>query len=267
MSDNNSNIQTHPDGSPSLYREGQGGSGSLHSLESFGTVDGPGIRFVAFFQGCPMRCQFCHNPDTWDANQKAKYEWTPEQLLDEVKKYKNFIKKGGVTCTGGEPLMQADFVLAFFKLCKEAGIHTALDTSGVIFNDKVKEVLEYTDLVLLDIKTLDDSIHKEYTGCLRDNNQKFLDYLESIGKPTWIRHVVVPGITDNDERLTDVAKHIARYTCIERVEVLPYHTMGKYKYQELGIPYPLEGVEDLSEERKNNAVKIFEAHVNCQIYA
>lgn len=259
----------HPDGLPSPLRggEGPGVRGSLHSLESFGTVDGPGIRFVAFFQGCPMRCQFCHNPDTWDAKAPVKYEWTPAQLLEEVKKYKNFIKKGGVTCTGGEPLMQAEFVLEYFKLCKEAGFHTALDTSGVIFTDKVKEVLEYTDLVMLDIKTLDDSIHKEYTGCLRDNNQKFLDYLESIGKSTWIRHVVVPGITDNDERLTTLAKHIAKYTCVERVEILPYHTMGRYKYEELGIPYPLKGVDDLSEERKNNAVEVFKANVKCEVFA
>jgi len=239
--------------------------GSLHSLESFGTVDGPGIRFVAFFQGCPMRCQFCHNPDTWEIGGKAKYEWTPEQLLAEVKKYKSFIKKGGVTCTGGEPLVQADFVLEFFKLCKDAGFHTALDTSGVIFSEKAKQVLEYTDLVMLDIKTIDDSIHKSYTGCLRDNNQKFLDYLQSLNKPTWIRHVVVPGITDDDARLTALAEYLKAYSCVERVEVLPYHTMGKYKYEELGIPYPLAGVEDLSDERKQNAVNIFKQHLDCKI--
>ncbi len=241
--------------------------GRIHSLESFGTVDGPGIRFVAFFQGCPMRCQFCHNPDTWNSDAPVKYEWTASQLLDEVKKYRNFIRKGGVTCTGGEPLMQADFILEFFRLCKAEGFHTALDTSGVIFTEKAKAVLEYTDLVLLDIKTLDDDIHKSYTGVTRRNNQAFLDYLESIHKPVWIRHVVVPGITDDDERLTALAKHLSAYKCVERVEILPYHTMGRYKYEELGIPYPLEGVEPLSEERKINAVRIFEKLLECKVYA
>lgn len=266
MSDNISNIQiASPDDSPSLYREDRGGTGFIHSLESFGTVDGPGIRFVAFFQGCPMRCQFCHNPDTWNPHAPAKYELTPAQLLDEVKKYKNFIKKGGVTCTGGEPLMQAEFVLEFFKLCRKEGFHTALDTSGVIFNDKAKEVLEYTDLVLLDIKTLDDNIHKSYTGVTRENNQRFLDYLEEIHKPTWIRHVVVPGITDDDSRLSTLAEYLSHYNCVERIELLPYHTMGRYKYEELGIEYPLKDISDLSDERKDNAIKVFQNYVKCKV--
>ncbi len=239
--------------------------GKLHSLESFGTVDGPGIRFVAFFQGCPMRCQFCHNPDTWDPNRPVQYEWTPEELLNEVKKYKSFIKRGGVTCTGGEPLMQIDFLTEFFKLCKHEGFHTCLDTSGIIFNDKVCKTLEFVDLVMLDIKTLDDSIHKAYTGHSRANNQAFLDYLESIHKPTWIRHVVVPGITDTDERLTALAEYLQNYSCIERVEILPYHTMGRYKYEELNIPYPLEGVDDLSEERRKNAIRIFTEKLSCTV--
>lgn len=239
--------------------------GRLHSLESFGTVDGPGIRFVAFFQGCPMRCAFCHNPDTWNPDGAVQYEWTPEQLMEEVKKYKNFIKKGGVTCTGGEPLMQPEFLIAFLKLCKDAGYHTALDTSGVIFNEKAKEAIRYCDLVMLDIKTLDDSIHSTYTGCSRKNNQAFLDYLQEVGKTTWIRHVVVPGYTDNDDRLRTLAQHISKYSVVERVEILPYHTMGKYKYEGLGIPYPLDGVDDLSEERRENAKRIFRECVNCKV--
>lgn len=239
--------------------------GFIHSVESFGTVDGPGIRFVAFFQGCPMRCQFCHNPDTWDPHRKPQYELEPSELLAEVRKYKSFIRRGGVTCTGGEPLMQAEFLEEFFRLCHEDGFHTALDTSGAIFTEKALRVLEHTDLVMLDIKTLDDSLHRSYTGVERTNNQRFLDHLEQTGKPTWIRHVVVPGITDRDDRLEALASHLSAYKCIERVEILPYHTMGRYKYQELGIAYPLEGIDDLSDERKRNAVEIMRKHLDCKV--
>ena len=240
-------------------------TGRIHSLETFGTVDGPGIRFVAFFQGCPMRCAFCHNPDTWNPDAPVQYEMTPEELLAEVKRYKSFLKKGGVTCSGGEPLMQADFLIEFFRLCQEAGFHTALDTSGVIFSEKAKKVLEHTDLVLLDIKTLDDSLHKDYTGHTRTNNQAFLDYLRDIHKPTWIRHVLVPKYTDDDQRLTALAQHLSIYNNVVRVELLPYHTMGTYKYQELGIPYPLEGIPALSVERHQHAIDLFRRHLHVPV--
>lgn len=232
--------------------------GRIHSIETFGTVDGPGIRFVAFFQGCPMRCAFCHNPDTWSLNAPVQYEFTPEALLNEVLRYKPFLKRGGVTCSGGEPLMQADFLTDFLRLCKEADLHTALDTSGVIFNEKARKALEYTDLVLLDIKTLDDILHPSYTGHTRQNNQAFLDHLRDIHKPTWIRHVLVPHYTDDDQRLTALARHLSQYDNVKRVELLPYHTMGAYKYQELGIPYPLEGIPPLSPERHQHAVQLFQ---------
>jgi len=212
-----------------------------------------------------MRCAFCHNPDTWDIKAPVQYEMTPEELLAEVLRYKNYIRRGGVTCSGGEPLMQADFLIEFLRLCKEEGIHTALDTSGVIFSEKVKKVLEYTDLVLLDIKTLDESLHKTYTGQDRTNNQAFLDYLHEIHKPTWIRHVVVPNYTDDDRRLTLLAQHLTPYENIERIEVLPYHTMGTYKYKELNLPNPLEGVEPLSAERKLNAISIFQKYLHCPV--
>ena len=189
--------------------------GKIHSLESFGTVDGPGIRFVVFMQGCPMRCLFCHNPDTWDMSGKANYEYTPEELLKEVLKYKSFISKGGVTVTGGEPLVQADFVCEFLKLCKNAGIHTTLDTSGVIFSDKVRSLLENVDLVLLDIKTVDDTLHPVLTGHERKNNKAFMEYLQEIGKPVWARHVVVPGYTD-DESLPST------YLILQLLSVLNY---------------------------------------------
>lgn len=212
-----------------------------------------------------MRCAFCHNPDTWNPNAPVPYEMTPQELLEEVLRYKNFIKKGGVTCSGGEPLMQADFLIEFFGLCQEAGIHTALDTSGGIFNDKVRQVLEHTDLVLLDIKTLDDTLHKSYTGHPRTNNQAFLDYLRDIQKPTWIRHVLVPNYTDDDTRLTALAQHLLKYNNVERVELLPYHTMGTYKYKELCIPYPLEGIPPLSDERKQHALTLFRSILTCPI--
>ncbi|MBO7566187.1 MAG: pyruvate formate lyase-activating protein [Bacteroidales bacterium] len=237
----------------------------IHSLESFGTVDGPGIRFVVFLQGCPMRCMFCHNPDTWDVNAPVQYEMSPEELYDEVKKYKNYIKKGGVTVSGGEPLVQAEFVTEFFKICQQNGIHTALDTSGVIFNEKARNVLEFTDLVLLDIKTTDDTLHKTYTGCTRDNNHKFLEYLQQIGKPTWIRHVVVPDYTYDDRRLKAVADYLSQYSVIQRIELLPYHTMGRFKYENLGIKYPLEGVKDLTDEEAEHAKEIFREIIKKQI--
>lgn len=231
--------------------------GRIHSLETMGAVDGPGLRFVVFMQGCPMRCQFCHNPDTWNPKEKVQFEWTPEELCDEVKRYKSFIRKGGVTVSGGEPLMQATFVREFFRLCHEAGIHTALDTSGAIATDEAFAVLDYTDLVLLDIKTADDELHPSYTGLNRQNNQRWLDHLLSIGKPTWIRHVVVPNRTADDEHLLAVARLIKSYLpIVERVELLPYHTMGRQKYQELGIDYPLDSIPDLSQAEIDHARQV-----------
>ncbi len=239
--------------------------GRIHSLESFGTVDGPGIRFVIFMQGCPMRCLFCHNPDTWDAKADVRYEFTAEELLAEVRKYKSFITSGGVTVTGGEPLMQADFVGGFFRLCRMVGIHTALDTSGAIFNDKSKRLLEHTDLVLLDVKTADEELHKELTGCTITNNRLFLDYLQQTGKPTWIRHVVVPTMTDDDSRLRKLAEYVAQYDVVERVELLPYHTMGRYKYENLGIKYRLEGVPPVERERMKDIADLFREVVGCKV--
>lgn len=227
--------------------------GNIHSLESFGTVDGPGIRFVVFMQGCPMRCQFCHNPDTWDPATPGQYRMTPQELLQEVLRYKNFIKSGGVTLSGGEPLMQAQFAAEFFALCRKAGIHTALDTSGAIFNEETKRVLDCTDLVLLDIKTIDESFHKAYTGCPADNNRHFLEYLQQIGKPTWIRHVVVPERTYDDSQLRRLGEFLSHYSVVKKVELLPYHTMGRYKWQNLGLDYPLEGIADLSQTQIDHA--------------
>jgi len=223
--------------------------GKIHSLESFGTVDGPGIRFVVFMQGCPLRCLYCHNPDTWDPEATTPYTLTPPELMDEVLRYKNFIAKGGVTVTGGEPLMQAAFVTEFFKQCREQGIHTALDTSGAIFNEKAKELYAYTDLVLLDIKTAIPSLHKALTGVTHTNTQRTLDYLEEKQIPVWIRHVVVPGYTDTKEGIQALADLLKPYTIIQKTELLPYHIMGTTKYEQLGLEYKLKGTDPLSKER------------------
>lgn len=234
--------------------------GNIHSYESMGTVDGPGIRFVVFLQGCPLRCKYCHNPDTWNIGEK-KIQESAEETLKKIKRYKNYFgKKGGVTVTGGEPLIQSDYVLELFKLCKKEGIHTALDTSGYIFNEKIKEVLEYTDLVLLDIKALDKEIYKELTSVGIDNTLRFFEYLKEIKKPTWIRHVVVPTITDDNELLEKIAQYIAKFNNVEMVEILPYHTLGVFKYKELGIEYPLKNIEDLSYERKLEIMEIFKKY-------
>ena len=231
--------------------------GKIHSIESFGTVDGPGIRFVTFLQGCPLRCAYCHNPDTWDLNAKTKYEYTPEELFDEAIKYKNFIKSGGVTLTGGEPLMQPDFAREYFRLCQQAGIHTTLDTAGSIITEKTLSVLDYTNLVMLDIKALDAELCKRVCGNDGSATLRFLDELQRRNIPTWIRHVVVPTLTDDDEKIKSLIEFLKPYSVVDKIEWLPYHTLGVFKYKELGIPYPLEGVEAVKKSRIQE-IKTFE---------
>ncbi len=223
--------------------------GRIHSLESFGTVDGPGIRFVTFLQGCPLRCLYCHNPDTWRVDAEVKYLMTPRQLLDEVLRYKSFIAKGGVTLTGGEPLVQAPFCREFFRLCREKGIHTALDTAGSIINEQTLSVLDFTDLVLLDIKAFRPDLCRKLSGSDGSNSLRFLQEAQNRGIDVWIRHVLVPGYTDNDALLDELVAYLRSYSVVRKIEWLPYHTMGVFKYQDLGRPYPLEGVPALSAER------------------
>ena len=230
--------------------------GKIHSLESFGTVDGPGIRFVIFMQGCPLRCKYCHNPDTWDPT-RYQLTYTPEKLLEEVLRYKNFIRKGGVTVTGGEPLMQSDFLNAFYTLCQQSGIHTAIDTSGFIFNEKTCNVLKRVDLILLDIKSINKELHQKLTGVPFDPVLKTLNYLEEQNKKVWIRHVIVPEWTDNEKELIQLADMLQNYRSIERVELLPYHTMGRYKYERMNIPYQLGDLPPLSAERLQHARTLF----------
>lgn len=233
-------------------------TGYIHSFETFGTVDGPGIRFVVFMQGCPMRCKYCHNPDTWGAGGKA---YTPEYVASRVLRYKSyFTGGGGITVSGGEPLMQADFVRELFTLLKEKGVHTALDTSGILFDPddpkKYDSLLAVTDLVLLDIKHIDDGEHKKLTLHSNKRVLAFAKYLSDTGKPMWIRHVLVPDITDDDGYLKRLAEFISSLKTVQRIEVLPYHTMGVVKYENLGLAYPLEGVQPPTIERVQNAKRI-----------
>ncbi len=234
-------------------------TGAIHSFESFGTVDGPGIRFVVFVQGCPMRCLYCHNPDTWSA--EAGQKFTAQEVAERALRYKSyFMGGGGVTVSGGEPLLQAEFVEELFRLLKASGVNTALDTSGILFNaeneHKFDGLLSVTDLVLLDIKHIDDEQHKRLTGHSNANILAFARYLSAINKPVWIRHVLVPGITDDDEYLKRLSAFIKTLSNVQKVEVLPYHTMGAVKYEKLGIDYPLKGVKPPERERVINAKEI-----------
>lgn len=230
--------------------------GKLHSYESCGTVDGPGLRYVVFTQGCPLRCKYCHNPDTWKLAD-ATYEESAEFVFKEISRYKPFFRNGGgMTMTGGEPLMQPKFAREVFRLCKEDGIHTAVDTSGFYLNDEVKETLKYVDLVLLDLKCMDPEIYKDLTKVDLEPTLKFAKYLAEIGKPVWVRHVLVPGITDRDDLLEKLADFMATLGNIEKVEILPYHSLGEYKWEEMGMDYELKGVEAPTQERVENAKKI-----------
>ncbi len=223
--------------------------GNIHSVETCGTVDGPGIRFVVFTQGCPMRCLYCHNPDTWSTNNNQQI--TASSILKQYESVKEFCK-GGITVTGGEPLMQTDFVTELFKASKEKGIHTALDTSGVLFNpektDKIDVLLQYTDLVLLDIKHIEDEEHVKLTTHSNKNILAFAKYLSELNKPVWIRHVVVPGINDKEEYFIRLGKFMGTLKNVKALDVLPYHDMAIPKYENLGIEYPLKGVPPLSKE-------------------
>lgn len=230
--------------------------GRIHSFESFGTKDGPGIRFVLFLQGCPLRCLYCHNPDTWKPNEQ-KYLLSAEEVFKEIEKVKAFIRRGGVTVSGGEPLMQAEFVAELFRLCKQADLHTALDTSGFYLNDKVKKVLEYTDLVLLDVKHIQPDKYRTLTSQALEPTLKFIDYLQEVSKPTWVRYVLVPGYSDDEDDLRKWAEFISQYSIVHRVDILPFHQMGIHKWEEIGEKYKLKEVQPPSKEITEKAETIF----------
>lgn len=242
--------------------------GKIHSIETFGLVDGPGVRYVLFLQGCNMRCKYCHNPETWSFDD-AKFTVSAKDAFNKAYKYKNYWRKngkpnGGITVSGGEPLLQIDFVTEFFKLAKEKGVHTTLDSSGSAFTreepffSKFNELIKYTDLIMLDIKHIDDAEHIKLTGHTNKNILDCARYLSDQGINMWIRHVLVPGITDNDMYLKKTREFIDTLKTVTKVEVLPYHTLGAYKWKELGIPYKLEGVDSPTPERIKNAKDILE---------
>ncbi len=231
--------------------------GYIHSTESFGTVDGPGVRFVVFTQGCPLRCLYCHNPDTWEVGKGTKM--TAEEILEKYSETKSYYKEGGLTITGGEPLLQIDFVIELFEKAKAKDIHTCLDTSGITFNKSNKELLEkfdkllsFTDLILLDLKHINNEKHLELCKVPNNNILDFARYLSDKQQPVWIRHVVVEGYTFNEKYLYELGLFIGELKNVKALDVLPYHEMGKVKYDKLGIDYPLKDISALS---KDDAVK------------
>lgn len=238
--------------------------GRIHSTESFGAADGPGVRFIIFLKGCCMRCRYCHNPDTWDMN--GGEEATADELLKKALRYKTYWgKDGGITVSGGEPLLQIDFLLDLFKKAKALGINTVIDTAGNPFTreepffSKFRELMEYTDLLLLDIKEMDPVKHKNITGFDNENILDMARYLSEIDKPVWIRHVLVPGLSDFDEDLAALGRFIGTLGNVKKAEILPYHTLGKFKWENLGIPYTLEDVSPPTDERVKNAEKLIRA--------
>lgn len=229
--------------------------GRIHSLESFGTVDGPGTRFVVFVQGCPMRCAYCHNPDTWDLKGGTLME--PSDIIEQYVRNEAFYANGGgLTVTGGEPLMQVDFLIELFALAREKNIHTCIDSSGIAFNpdnavlmEKMDKLMTLTNLVMLDIKHIDPDKHRELTLQPNKNILKFAEYLNEKNVDMWIRHVVVPGITDDEKYLFDLGYFIGQFHNLKALDVLPYHTMGEKKYAALGIDYRLKGIPPMEKSR------------------
>jgi len=219
--------------------------GYINKLETMSTVDGPGLRVAVFMQGCPLRCKFCHNPETWTLNKGTEY--TAQELCNTILKYKNYIEDGGVTFSGGEPLLQEDFLLEVLKLCKENNLHTCIDTTGSNF--KNEEILKYTDLVLLDIKALDNGSYIDMTGKDMEDFWKFLKTCEQHKKDVWIRQVIIPTINDTEEYILQLKELLKSYKCIKKIELLPYHTMAISKYKELGIPYRLKNIKSMDKER------------------
>jgi len=238
-------------------------TGKIHSIESFGLVDGPGVRAVVFMQGCPMRCLYCHNPDTWETSPYE--EWEAKTLLDRLLRFRTYWRNnGGITVSGGEPMLQAEFVTELFRLAKQEDVSTALDTSGCLFTreapefDRICRLLEYTDLVMLDLKQMNAAEHKKLTGF---DNAAILDmarYLSDIDKPVWIRKVLVPGLTDSKEELLALKEFVGQLKNVKKFELLPYHAFAIPKYDKLGIEYALRDVLSPTEEQLSEAKKILE---------
>ena len=234
--------------------------GRIHSIETCGTVDGPGIRFVIFTQGCLLRCQYCHNPDTRDLTGGKLV--TVDELVEEIKKYRIYMQSsgGGVTISGGEPLLQPEFVREIFRRCQAMGIHTALDTSGFPDFERSQPVLDHTDLVLLDIKSFDPHTYHKVTSVSIEPTLHFANHLSKINKSTWVRFVLVPGLTDAPDNVAGVAKFVANLNFVEKVDILPFHQMGKYKWQAMGYDYPLAETPTPTPAQVQQTIDIFALH-------
>lgn len=232
--------------------------GRIHSVESFGAVDGPGVRFVVFLQGCPMRCVYCHNPDSWDF--KAGKVVSAGDISDEILKYRNFIKAGGVTLSGGEPLAQPKFAEAILKLSRINGFHTAVDTAGCIPLSTSRDAIDAADLVLLDIKSIDPIIAKNIAGSDMSGALELLNYREKTGGKVWIRHVLVPELTIDVEQAKKLGSFLSNYECVERVDLLPFHKYGEFKWEELGLDYTLANTKEPTSEQIEEIREIIKSY-------
>ena len=232
-------------------------TGRIHSFESLGAVDGPGIRFVVFMQGCHLKCKYCQNRDTWDINSGEQY--TVKQVVEKIMRYKNYIvaSNGGVTLSGGEPLLQQDFVISLFQELKKQNISTCLDTSGMFtITDKIKQIVDLTDIFLLDIKSINDETCKWLTGSSNSLELEFAKYINEKNKRIWIRQVLVPSITDKEEDLLNLKEFIHSLNSVEKVEILPYHDLGRFKWESLGFTYPLANISPATQQDVDRAKKI-----------
>ena len=238
-------------------------SGRIHSTESFGAVDGPGVRFVVFLQGCTLRCWYCHNPDSCKFGEGELI--TAGALFDQIIDYRSFIEKGGVTLSGGDPLAQPQFCFALISLCKQAGLHTAIDTSGYLPLEQTEKTIDLADMLLLDLKELDPQDCRQLTGQTNENTLATLDYCEKTGKPVWIRHVCVPGYTLTPQKLERLAAFLKSYTCVEKVELIPFHQMGSYKWDYIAQTYQLKDTPVPTSQEMQTAKQIFaDAGINIQ---
>ncbi len=233
-------------------------AGHIHSVDSCGSVDGPGLRFVVFTQGCPLRCLYCHNPDCQTIH--GGTITTVDEIMAQIEQTKNYLRNGGVTVSGGEPLMQPGFVAEIFNRCHQLGLHTTLDTSGYVAPESAKIVLKNTDLVLLDIKSYHPDLFRKVTSVSIEPTLNFARYLAQIAKPTWIRFVLVPGLTDVEEDVVNLAEFVSGLGNVEKVEVLPFHKMGEYKWQQLGLPYRLGETQPPTPALIEQVIQIFQDH-------
>lgn len=232
-------------------------TGRVHSFQTMGAVDGPGVRFVVFLQGCPLRCAYCHNPDTWDPQGGEPY--TPQAVCEKILRYRPYLRRGGVTVSGGEPLMQASFVAELFRLLREQGIHTALDTSGTGNLEQAREVLAETDLVLCDLKFAEEDDYRTHCGASFDQVLRFLKLTQTMAVPLWIRHVVVPGLTDVPDQVRQIARIAGRFDNLQKLELLPFRKLCAEKYERMGIPFPLADTPEMEEEALQRLLDLLKA--------